>query len=287
LRQCAFLSLEDRSGFYINDHLLFEPLFALGWTAEEIPWNRPGVDWASYDAVIIRSTWDYQNHLEQFLDTLGRIEAQTRLFNPLQICRWNSHKAYLRELENHGVRTVPSLWEPQLTAGTVHDAARRFGTEQLIAKPCIGANADDTYRLNALEAASWTSALAVFAERELILQPFIDSILSEGEYSLFYFAGEFSHAIRKRPATGDFRVQEEHGGLIEATQPAAELQRAATDALSAIGQTLLYARLDFLLLDDGSPALIEMELIEPSLYFEQCDAAAARFAAAFGRMTGL
>jgi len=287
LRQCAFLTLEDRSGFYIYDHLLFEPLAELGWTAEEIPWNRPGVDWASYDAVIIRSTWDYQHQLEQFLATLGQIEAQTRLFNPLEICRWNSHKSYLRELESRGVRTVPSLWEPQLTAGTVRAAARRFGSEQLIAKPCIGANADDTYRLNTLDAAGWAPALAVFAERELILQPFIESILSEGEYSLFYFAGEFSHAIRKRPATGDFRVQEEHGGLIQAVRPAAELQRAATDALSALGQTLLYARVDFVLLDDGQPALIEMELIEPSLYFEQCDAAAARFAAAFGRVTGL
>jgi glutathione synthase/RimK-type ligase-like ATP-grasp enzyme len=286
LRRCAFLTLEDRSGFYIYDHLLFAPLRALGWSAEEIPWSRPGVDWSVYDAVIIRSTWDYQNHLETFLATLARIDAVTLLLNPLEICRWNSHKGYLRELAGRGVPTVPSLWEPALSRETLHAAARRFGSEHLVVKPCVGANADDTFPLRLGEPAGWGSALDCFGSREVIIQPFIQSVVSEGEYSLFYFADGFSHAILKQPAAGDFRVQEEHGGLITPAEAPREIRAAAQSALAALGQTLLYARLDFVTLDDGSPALIEMELIEPSLYFEQCDEAPGRFAEAFARMVG-
>ncbi len=284
--RCAFLTLEDRSGFHIYDHLLFAPLSAQGWSAEEIPWNRQGVAWADYDAVIIRSTWDYQNHLEAFLETLAGIDAATRLLNPLGICRWNCHKSYLRELAGQGVPTVPSLWEPALRPESLHAAAARFGTERLVVKPCVGANADDIFPLSLSDPAGWADAQAVFAAREVIIQPFISSITSHGEYSLFYFGDQFSHAIRKRPAAGDFRVQEEHGGLITPADPPREVLDAASLTLAVLGQTLLYARLDFVTLDDGSPALIEMELIEPSLYFEQCDDAASNFVAAFQRMTG-
>jgi hypothetical protein len=275
------LTLEDRSGFHIYDHLLHSPLNALGWIAEEIPWSRTGIDWASYEAVVIRSTWDYQNHLDDFLATLSRIDAVTRLFNPLEICRWNCHKSYLQELEASGVLIVPSLWEPALSPPILQAAAHRFGSDRLVGNPCVGANADDTFVLRASQAAGWTEALAAFSSREVIIQPFVESIIGEGEYSLFYFSDAFSHAIRKRPADGDFRVQEEHGGIITAADPSPAMLEAAALALAALDQTLLYARLDFVILDDGSPALIEMELIEPSLYFEQCDKAAGRFAAAF------
>jgi len=281
VRRCALLTLEDHSGFHIYDHLLHSPLIALGWAAEEIPWSRPGVDWASYEAVIVRSTWDYQNHLDAFLATLGRIDAVSRLLNPLDICRWNCHKSYLQELEAGGVVIVPSLWEPALSPPILQAAADRFGSDRLVVKPCVGANADDTFVLRTSQPAGWSDALAAFSSREVIIQPFVRSIVGEGEYSLFYFADEFSHAIRKRPAEGDFRVQEEHGGIISASDPSPAMLKAAELALSALGQTLLYARLDFVLLGDGSPALIEMELIEPSLYFEQCDKAAGRFASAF------
>jgi glutathione synthase/RimK-type ligase-like ATP-grasp enzyme len=286
MRRCALLTLEDRDGFYIYDHLLFEPLAHRGWRAEEIAWSRPDVDWSSYDAVVIRSTWDYQNHIEVFLATLAGIEAQTRLFNPLSVCRWNSHKSYLRALAARGVPTVPALWEPRLDAEVLRRAAAHFECEQLIAKPCVGANADHTYRLAMADPAARNAALTAFADREVIVQPFVDSILDEGEYSLFYFGDEFSHAIRKRPAAGDFRVQEEHGGIIEAVTAPGELRQAAVQALAALEETLLYARIDFVTLADGSPALIEMELIEPSLYFDQCPQAPEHFAAVFERMTG-
>jgi len=286
MKRCAILTLKDRSGYFIYDSLLFEPLAQQGWQAEEIPWNQPGVNWRDYDAVIIRSTWDYQKAPEQFLQTLEEIQAQTRLFNSVEICRWNMHKDYLRELQQQGVRIIPTQWLPALTANAVETALAEFHSETLVAKPLIGANADNAFVLRANDHTGWQNALACYADTELMLQPFIQSIKTEGEISLFYFGGIYSHAIRKRPAAGDFRVQEEHGGSLESIEPENDTLELAEQTLQAINQTLLYARVDIVRLDNGLPALIELELIEPSLYFEHDKAAAERFVMNFLRMRG-
>lgn len=107
-RICAFLTLEDRTGFYIYDHLLFEPLAKLGWSVVEIPWDRQDIEWRKFDAVVIRSTWDYQKTPEKFLSTLEAIERVTNLCNPVDICRWNLYKRYLRDLQAKGVPIVPT-----------------------------------------------------------------------------------------------------------------------------------------------------------------------------------
>lgn len=282
--KCAFLTLEERGDFYIYDHLAFEPLAELGWQVVEIPWNRPGVNWREYDAVVIRSTWDYQNSPDEFLETLARIESQTRLFNSLEICRWNLNKKYLAELENKGVPIVPTRWLSQLQETDIPALFSKMETSKLVVKPLVSANADDTYVLEQDKPSTWQRAIQVFAEKEGMAQAFISSILKEGEYSLFYFGGEYSHAIVKKPAEGDFRVQEEHGGIISPIQATDDLLNAASKVIAAIGQTLLYARVDLVRLENGQPVLIEVELIEPSLYFEQCQSAPVMFA---GKLAGL
>lgn len=285
-RNCAFLTLEDRTGFYIYDHLLFEPLAKLGWSAVEIPWDRQDIEWRNFDAVVIRSTWDYQKAPEKFLSTLEAIERVTRLYNPVDICRWNLNKRYLRDLQARGVPIVPTYWLERLNDVSIESAFNTSAARRLVAKPLIGANADDTFVLEQQEAASWQDALRIFADREVMVQPFVDSIPTEGEYSLFYFGGLLSHAIVKRPAQGDFRVQEEHGGIIRSVIPSEDLVRAGNQAIEAVGETLLYARVDFVRLDSGQPVLMEMELIEPSLYFEQCPGSAEVFADRFDRLAG-
>jgi hypothetical protein len=282
--KCAFLTLEDPKGYHIYDHLLVAPLATRGWSVEMIPWTRAGEDWRAYDAVIIRSTWDYQRSPQTFLSTLEEIEQSTRLFNPVEICRWNLHKSYLRELEARAATIVPTLWEEGLNQATITRALESFGVKRLVVKPPVGAGAEDTFVLEAGRQDSFVPALKSFAERDVMVQPFIDSIQGEGEYSLFYFGGELSHAIVKRPATGDFRVQEEHGGLIAAIDPPADCLLVGQRAIEAIGTTLLYARVDLVRLASGQMALIELELIEPSLYFEQSLEATERFADAFLRM---
>ncbi len=283
-RNCAFLTLEDRTGFYIYDHLLFKPLEKLGWAVEEIPWNRRNVEWKRFDAVVIRSTWDYQDAPEKFLLTLEAIESVTKLYNPLDICRWNLNKRYLRDMQLRHVRIVPTHWLDRLNNPSIDAVFQTSGAKRLVAKPLVGANADDTFVLEVNEPASWHNAIGVFTEREVMVQPFIDSIQVEGEYSLFYFGGQYSHAIVKRPAEGDYRVQEEHGGIIRSINPTEDLLRAGSKAIEAIEKTLLYARVDLVRLESGEPALIELELIEPSLYFEQCPGSAEMFAAQFNRI---
>ena len=285
-RNCAFLTLEDRTGFCIYDHLLFAPLADRGWKAVEIPWNRPDVDWAAFDAVVIRSTWDYQKTPEKFLSTLEAIEGVTKLYNPVAICRWNLNKRYLRDLQEKGVAIVPTTWLERLDEATLPSLFSTLDAPRLVAKPLVGANADDAFVLQARDAGSWTEALRVFGERQVMVQPFVEAIPTEGEYSLFYFGGRLSHAIVKRPAAGDFRVQEEHGGIITPATPTEDLVAAGSQAIQAIGTTLLYARVDLVRLASGQAALMEMELIEPSLYFDQHPDSAAIFAGEFVRMAG-
>jgi len=151
-------------------------------------------------------------------------------------------------------------------------------------KPVVSANADDTFVVDA-GGQEVPELAATFADRAWMLQPFVDSVLAEGEHSLFYFAGRYSHAVVKRPKAGDFRVQEEHGGHIAAEEPAGDLRAAADAVLAALDDTLLQARVDLVRLADGTPALMELELIEPSLYFRMDPGAAGRFADALAELT--
>lgn len=279
--------MENPEGFHIYDDLAVEPLGELGWHVASIPWSRPEVDWSRFDAVVIRSTWDYQDSPESFLATLEAIEQTgTRLLNPTSICRWNMHKSYLKWLGDRDVTIVPTVWLDGLREESQVDLQHWKGGE-IVVKPVVGANADDTYRLNARTGEAWRRACDVFANRPLMVQPFLHSIVERGEYSLIYFAGTFSHAILKTPCQGDFRVQEEHGGQISSVDPGPLVREAAQKAIDAIEETLLYARVDIAALDDGAYAVTELELIEPSLYFPYGDESAQAFATALDFMMDL
>ena len=243
------------------------------------------MDWNVFDAVIIRSTWDYQQAPDRFIATLEAIETSSaRLFNPLSICKWNLNKTYLRELEQSGVPIIPSEWPARLDRAGLDSLFHRLGCPKIVIKPVVGANADDTFVVQAGDPTNRELALQTFCSSPSVAQPFVDSICERGETSLFFFGGEYSHAVLKTPKTGDFRVQEEHGGQIQPIEPAAEIQQVAKQALASIPECLLYARIDVVTLADGSPAIIEVELIEPSLYFEFDSESPVRFAQALERM---
>lgn len=286
MSRAAFLTLANPTGFHIYDHLAVPPLEALGWMVETLPWTTEAVSWSEYDLVVIRSTWDYQHDPEAFLRKLETIEhAGTRVLNAVATCRWNLDKRYLRDLERGGVPIIPSLWPGRLDAASLGRAFALFGTDRVVAKPLIGANADDTFVLPAdASPVTHPKAFSTFTHRPLLLQPFVDSITTRGEVSLFYFDSEYSHAVLKTPKPGDFRVQEEHGGIIRSHHPAQDLLETGERTLAAIRERLLYARIDLVRLSDGSPAVIEVELIEPSLYFPYDPASPARFAHALDGM---
>ena len=281
MKTCAFLSMESLEGFFSYDELLVEPLRSRGWDVEFVPWRSPVV-WSDFDAVVIRTTWDYYLHPDEFLAVLERIDSQTRLENPIDIIRSNIEKSYLLDLEARGVPIPPTLVTgPATTASSLRTILDEWGARELVLKPLISANAANTHRLALTSSETGGPALdELLGSDRWLVQPFIESVVTEGESSLFYFGGVFSHAINKRPAPGDYRVQEEHGGLLRSIEPDPELRAAADRAIRAIGRDLLYARVDLIRHEDRW-YLMELELIEPSLYFNMDAESPERFARPF------
>ena len=282
MRHCAFLTTDNLEGYVTDDELAWEPLRELGWVVTAVPWRRADVDWSRFAAVVIRTTWDYHLDVDAFLRALEAIDASgTRLANPLPLVRWNARKTYLRDLSSRGLPIVPTLWSASPTAGGILRLCDEFGADEIVIKPVISATAYDTYRIgrrHGLDAAA--EIAAVFSGRAYMAQPFIASIVNEGELSLFYFGGAYSHAVRKTPKPEDFRVQEEHGGLIMPADPPEDLIALGRRCLAALDHPTLYARVDLVRLPAGGYALMELELVEPSLYFRMDPGAAGRFARA-------
>ena len=288
MRRCAFMTLEDAQGYVIDDDLAREPMHHLGWTVDAVPW-RSAPDWTSWEVVVLRSTWDYHRAPAEFLGVLEGIRAAgILLLNPLELVRWNLTKDYLQELEEERVPVVPTLWRNGLTPGGLAVLWEEVGAEALVIKPQVGASAaglvvvdrgTEPHRIRALEEA--------YAHRPLMAQPLLASVSGEGEYSVVVFDEEVSHAVRKRPAPGDQRAQEEHGATLEAVPVSDELARAAQQILEALtrrrGTRPLYARMDLARGEDGRLLLMELELIEPSLYLRMDPAAPERFARALDR----
>ena len=243
-------------------------------------WTDPG-DLAGFDLVLPLLVWGYQRDCPRWFALLDQLEQQQiKCANPVSVLRWNSDKSYLLALEQAGVAIVPTRITSALTPGDIASAAQVFATDQLVIKPPISGGADGTFRLNPGDPLPES-----IVGREMLIQPFQPAIAQEGEFSLFYFAGSYSHAILKRPAQGDFRVQEFLGGSESGTDCPAGAQDLAIQARQTAEQilgieTLLYARVDMLRDADGQFRLMELELIEPSLFFDHAADGGDLFASA-------
>jgi len=265
----------------VDDRVFHAALVERGVAASQCVWDDPVVDWAAFDAVLIRTTWDYQEKRDAFVAWAERVTVS--LYNPAGIVRWNTHKTYLRDLELRGVPIVPTEW---LTRGTRPDVAalcRRRGWRKAFLKPCVGATARETLRFDAGDPAAQAHATRLLASEDLMLQTYLSRVETEGELSAIFIDGELTHAVRKVPVPGDYRVQDDFGAkdyLVDF--PDAALARRT---LEAVGQTLLYGRADFLMADDGLQ-LIELELVEPSLFFRHSQNAADRLADAVAALAG-
>ncbi len=283
-RRCAYLTMDDISGFVSDAELSFEPMAALGWEVEMVPW-RSDTDWDGYDLVYICTPWDYQNDVAAFLDVLETIErSSAMLVNSLDLVHWNLQKTYLLDLEIRGAAIVPSLFFEHFDARRVSACFAAHGTGKIVVKPVVGANADNIFVLTSPLSDDIIGQLdRVFSARPFFVQPFIESVQSEGEYSLFFFGGEYSHAILKKPKPGDFRTQEEHGAdILSAAAPAA-LVETAREVLGVVNPQPVYVRADFVRDSGNRFLLMELELIEPALYFRTDPGSASRFARALSR----
>lgn len=276
----ALLSTDNLEDFFVYDDMLAEPLAEHGWQTQTISWHAEKVNWADYALVIVRSTWDYQQQPAQFMQKLEEINQQTRLENPLVLMQWNLDKRYLQSLQTKGVPVIPTLWMEQFQFPALLQAFEAFAVDSIIIKPTVSANADDTYRLTKDNLGAYEARLQdTFSQRPHMIQPFVNAIVEEGEYSLFYFGGQLSHSILKTPAKDDFRVQEEHGGQLQLMQADERMQYIAQQALAALPVPALYARID-MVRHAGDWAIMEVELIEPSLYFNLDEDSPRRFVAA-------
>lgn len=251
-------------------------LTAAGLIVERRVWTDPG-DLAGYDLVLPLFAWGYQRDVATWYALLDRLEREALpVVNPVPVLRWNSDKAYLAELGAKGVAVVPTVEVAALDDASLAEAMTALATGEIVIKPAVSGGADGTHRIVA-GAAIPADALG---QRRLV-QPLMPGIFTEGEFSLFFFfGGRFSHAIVKRPASGDFRVQEQFGGREMAWNASDASQALAASALAAAPAPPVYARVDMVGDAAGRLHIMELELIEPSLFLHHAPDRGAAFGSA-------
>lgn len=269
----------------VDDQPLFQSLDARGVAWARPVWDDPAVDWAAFDGVLVRTTWDYMERLEAYVAWAERVARVTRLHNPASVVRWNTRKTYLGALEALGVPIAPTVW---LTSPVpLAPILAQRGWERAFLKPVVGATARETCRFVADDLAlAQAHADRVLQREALMLQPYLRSVEDEGELSVIVIDGVPSHAVRKIPVPGDYRVQDDFGAKDERIDLPDDLAALAAQALGAAsvllgGEPLLYGRVDALRGDDGRLVLNELELVEPSLFLRHAPEAADRLIGAW------
>jgi glutathione synthase/RimK-type ligase-like ATP-grasp enzyme len=267
----------DGLGTHRDDLCLARALSARGLAVDVRPWDDP-VDWATVALVVIRTPWDYFARLEEFLAWVRRVDRATRLCNPLAIIEANIHKGYLLALEAAGVPVVPTTL---VTRGAPASAQRRAlatNPGEVVIKPAVSCGGVGALRVPARDEVATAHLKGLVAEGDALVQPLVPSVVEEGEVSLVYLGGDYSHAVRKVAAPGDYRVQDDHGGTIHPHQAHPDELAVAAAALAGLPERPAYARVD-LVSYQGAPAVMELELIEPELFLPFHPDAAGRLAA--------
>jgi glutathione synthase/RimK-type ligase-like ATP-grasp enzyme len=256
-----------------------DALSAAGWRVDPVPWTRVG-DMSGYDLVLPLVAWGYHLDYPCWLALLDRAEAEHwPMVNPPALLRWSSDKAYLAELADRGVSTVPTLAVEACCDADLEEARRRFATEWLVIKPPVSAGASGTHRLGPDD-----DLPAESVRRPMIVQPLIEEIARTGEFSLMLFDGEFSHAVVKRPKSGEFRVQPHLGGVTLPSPPPPGGVSLAKQALAAAPVPATYARVDMVCDDEGVLRIMELELIEPALFLDHAPDGGAAFTRAIQKL---
>ncbi|HKD79977.1 MAG TPA: hypothetical protein VKH81_09800 [Candidatus Angelobacter sp.] len=259
-------------------------LAARGVDARMVDWRDATVNFSQFDLIVLRSCWDYHLHFQEFTEWLLRTSRVTGILNQVNTVLWNSNKFYLRELEVRGIRIAPTCFVAGGERISEEYRAQMVSWEQMVVKPAVSASAYKTQMFERRNLPSAEKMAALMGGADFLVQQFVPEIQTSGEISFIYIDGDYSHAVLKRPADGDFRVQQEHGGSAELFDPPASLlqqAQAIADAVSPVGDSL-YCRLDAVE-KDGRLVLMELELIEPELFLGLAEGAAERFATAIVR----
>jgi glutathione synthase/RimK-type ligase-like ATP-grasp enzyme len=244
--------------------LIFAAGAEQGVSFDVVAWDESGIETRGYDAAVIRTTWDYHERPEQFVSTLEAfVRAGLPVFNSPEVVRWNMRKTYLKEL---GPSAIETIWADRADAVTIAQTFDALGAAEIVVKPQVGAGSIRTVRL---KKNAWSEADLIDAPLgEAMIQPYLQAIETEGERSLFWFGGKYTHAIRKVPQAGSWlaNMPGKTTFLAEAPPPAA--LEAAEAARARAPKDLLYVRIDLVLGDDGKWRVIEIEAIEPYLFLD-------------------
>ncbi|PWN65602.1 ATP-grasp domain-containing protein [Chryseobacterium viscerum] len=228
-------------------------------------WNDKNVDWSSLDVVVIKSPWDYHNHLHEFLNWLDNLEKLgVKVLNPVEIIQWNSDKHYLKDLAEKQLPVIPAEYIEK-GSGFDNRFFAYFNTDKLVVKPCVSAGAQNTITVSKDNFNERSIEIeTLLKEQDYMVQQFVDEI-KNGEWSFLFFNGKYSHCSLKMPKKGDFRVQHYHGGSISYPVPDPLHIEQAGSYLKSLPQATLYARVDGVVINN-SFQLMELELIEPYLF---------------------
>lgn len=301
MTRIALVTCSALPDLHDDDAPLVPALAALGIDAQPVVWDDAGVDWAGFDLVVIRSTWDYAQRRAEFVEWCGRVETVSTLANSFRTVRWNSDKHYLRDLEGAGVPIVPTMWlEPERHFSSRALHTRFPASGEFVIKPAISAGSIDTGRYTAMDANSRGLAISHAARlladgRTVMVQRYLTSVDVVGERAHVFLVGEYSHSVLKGamldgPDVGvDGVYREERMSAVVASSQEVEfssrviaaargLLTRSVDGVDVVPEQFLYARVDVVTDDDGAPALMELELVEPSLFTALGDGALERFA---------
>lgn len=292
--RCAFLCSEDvlpggpsrrEDAFEVDWEIeaLSPALKTHGIDLTPIGWKGFAAQADEFDCALPLAIWDYMHDRGAFLAEMKAAAKATQMFNDADILEWNSNKSYLAKMSADGVATIPSLTVDRVTEDSLAEAFDAFRCETLVAKPLVGAGG---WRQARLEKGAAFPRADDLPPGAALIQPFEPGIVANGEYSFVFFGGVFSHALVKKPKSGDYRVQSLYGATEEKWIPSKVDLKAATDILRSAGEDLLYARVDLVRGEDGVLRLMEFELIEPYLYLPFSDKGADIFASALARKLG-
>lgn len=276
----------DESDWYLanilrDDQLLRRALERRGLTSLRVDWARPDIEWQQFRCAVFRTTWDYFDRRAEFAAWLDRVAPLTQLCNDRAIIAWNMDKHYLADLRERDIPIVPSAFIEQGSSEALGELLESSGWDEAIIKPCVSGAARHTYRVRRENVVELEPVVRMLLSQEsLILQPFQQDVLHRGEDTLMMMNGRFSHAVRKIPKAGDFRVQDDHGGSVHPLVPTESQVDLAQRAMAACHPAPVYGRVDMVRDNEGRDAVMELELIEPELWLRNHPPAADQLAEA-------
>ena len=288
MKRVALITSEGFATLYEDDLLLIPALAELGVDAVPAVWSRPDIDWGSFDALVMRSPWDYFERAAEFRGWLdARIASGVLMCNSREILDWNFDKSYLQDLARQGVELVPTICIAKGEKADIAALARARGWDDIVVKPTVGGGGYRVLRFRLDELPRYANDITkTLEDRGVLVQPFLPEIMSGGELSLLYFDGVYSHAVRKRAKAGEYRVQFQYGGTNENAEVSEDLIAQAHVCIEHTPGLPVYARVDGVI-KDGRFLLMELEVFEPLMFLARHPEAPGRFARAIrGRLTG-